>query len=467
MFLGIFDLRPRAQMKLSSYLILALIPLLALPVPGRAAVSDDVKEIRIRSTWAGLSRESPLVTELLLTPAEDGFSMTGSNSRAGDTTNLKRTVVPAEHVSELIAALELSPQPVLKLADLGISDSEIQEQIDGAVGRYEELKESSESAFALQDYRDSLRAEATLAMALTEGFRSFHTDDYPGVRIEAMFDDGSTLVVGSNSQQFLMLPWQRGEEKTYSASIAIALMKILPDGATNRERLQGPIREWGLRELVSSSMYDELSRLKSEAQAAPALRALESAFEVRNARAQDAVPAIELGPVLFAKLRLPSGVPNLWMFVRLPLNHGVLVDPEGDLNRIRGAMSVVQASPGMVALMKSHPKEDFAVNDGFGFHWLSERAKDQFVAQMAELGRFPELASSPELMRSAVLVTSGPDPDEWIVLPDGRAIHWKRFTDEPASEGTMRCDMTPVGEEEEDLWEKKPNLCFGQLVPEP
>src|SRR5690606_2838702 len=45
-----------------------------------------VDEIRIRSTWGGLSPDSPLITELVVRRSDGGFTMTGTSSRAGKLT---------------------------------------------------------------------------------------------------------------------------------------------------------------------------------------------------------------------------------------------------------------------------------------------------------------------------------------------------------------------------------------------
>lgn len=424
----------------------------------------QVESIKIRSSWGGLSPDSPLITELELKRSGNDFVMTGSNSRAHKLTAMAPVHVPAVDVVELGEALRMPPVPEFSLPEFGVPISAIQQQVDSEIEDDGEAGQYPELVAKLHAYREALRDPATLSATLTKGFSGFHTDDYPGVRIEATFSDGTTLVATSRSQQYLMLPWKRdGLGATYSPAISRALLRLLPEGATNRERLVGPIDDGTLREMVSAALYEKLSWIWAESKAGAALRVLEDAFEVSDVRAQDPTPAIKLGKVLFAELHLRGGPPNLHMAVRLPLKGDALEDPEGDVTRIRNALSLAQSAPGLAAQMAENADEEFRMSDRFGYSWLTEEAAGQFVEQMQHLQKLPELKADPRLMRDAVMVEVGWSPTYWIVLPDRRAILWKKYWDSSTSPGTFHCDGIPTGDDFMDRMNQKKDLCIGKV----
>jgi hypothetical protein len=452
------------------YLLCAAILGFAFAFGARAEGGIAVEEIRIKSGWAGLSPESPLVADLVLKPSEDGYTMTGTNRRAGKLAAMAPVEVPVGDVENLVAAVKEPLQAEFAIADLGRTDEDVQAQVDSAMELDEAIEESPASAGKLRAYRESLRRPDMLAKALTAGFRSFHTDDYPRVEIEITLADGSTLVASSESQQYLMLPWAReGEAASYSPAISNALWKLLPEGATNRDRLKGPIDDFELNELIEAGLYDPLSRITAEAAAGGALAELEKTFTVEKARVQKPFAAVGLGKVLFATLRLPSGPTNLGMQVRLPLQGTALKTPEDDVERIRAALLLAQSAPGMSARMREHPQEEFRMADRFGYAWLNERTANQFIEQMKELDKLGQLGDDPDLLRGAVMVEEGKAPIYWIVLADGRSVRWKEFTDAAATTDTIRCDSIPTGEDDVDeiMKLREDDLCVGEIFPGP
>ena len=261
-----------------------------------------------------------------------------------------------------------------------------------------------------------------------------------------------------------MLPWKREDlGTTYSPAISRALQRLLPEGATNRERLDSPIDEGSLSELVRGALSDKKEMIWAESKAGVALRVLEDAFEVSDVRAQDPTPVIKLGKVLFAELRLPNGPPNLHMDVRLPLKGDALLDPEGDVTRIRNALSLAQSAPGLRARMAEDPNEEFRMSDRFGYSWLNEQTAGQFVEQMQHLRKLPELKTNLALLRGSVMVEVGWSPTYWIVLPDRRAVLWKKYRDSSTAPGTYHCDGIPTGDEFLDRMNQEKDLCIGKI----
>jgi len=428
-----------------------------------------VDEIRIRSTWGGLSPDSPLITELVVRRSDGGFTMTGTSSRAGKLTAMPPMRASTGDVAALVAAMEAPSRAKFDAGDLGRPDRDVQARIDGEMESEsgEDFPIDPAIAGRMQAYRETLRHPGDLATALTAGFRSFHTDDYPGVWVEIALSDGSKIVASSRSQQYLMLPWNRdGQPPTYSPAISQALWRLLPKGATNRDRLHGPISDFELDELVTAGLFDVLNRFDAEAKAGDALRVLEASFVVEEARAQKRLSWMQLGPVLFASLRLPDGPKNLHMKVRLPLKGSALENSDADLARLQAALSLVQRTPALAARIRDQPGEDFRIYDGFGYAWLNERTAEQFIAQMRQLGRIEQLGDNPGLMRGAVMVEEGDAPAYWIALADGRAVLWKKFTNAAATPTTVRCSSIPMGDDIDELLESRKNhLCIGRIYP--
>ena len=437
----------------------------AQPPPTVSGASAD--EVSIRSAWAGLSPDSPLITELMFKRSEAGYTMTGMNSRAGKLSAIAPVQVPVADVEALVTAANASPSAEFATVDLGRPGEDIQARIEEETDSGDDFADAPAIADKLRPYRDSLRRPEVLAATLTDGFRSFHTDDYPRVQIEITLTDGSKLAVSSRSQQYLMLPWSRkGGPSNYSTAISQALWQLLPEGATNRKRLHGPISDFELDELVSAALFDPLNQLKAEATAGEALRVLDANFAVESAKAQKRFSGMDLGPVLFASLRLPDGPENLSMQVRLPLEGDALEEPVADIERLRSALSLAQAAPALAARMRDQPGEDFRMHDRFGYTWLNERTADQFIAQMKQLGKLEELGDGPGLMRGAVMVEEGNAPAHWIVLADGRAVLWKKYTNAPATAGTARCASILTGEDIDELLQsRKDDLCIGEIYP--
>jgi hypothetical protein len=82
---------------------------------------------------------------------------------------------------------------------------------------------------------------------------------------------------------------------------------------------------------------------------------------------------------------------------------------------------------------------------------------------MQHLRKLPELKADPSLMRGAVMVEVGWSPTYWIVLPDRRAILWKKYWDSSTSPGTFHCDGIPSGDDFMDRMNQEKDLCIGKV----
>ena len=84
---------------------------------------------------------------------------------------------------------------------------------------------------------------------------------------------------------------------------------------------------------------------------------------------------------------------------------------------------------------------------GIGMQPFQAAAKKQFIEQMAEAQKLPELAKHPQLLDGAVMVTQGDDPTYWVALHDRRTVLWKRYVGSTASPGHQLCANVPASDE--------------------
>ncbi|MEP6899131.1 MAG: hypothetical protein ABI870_11415 [Rhodanobacter sp.] len=93
--------------------------------------------------------------------------------------------------------------------------------------------------------------------------------------------------------------------------------------------------------------------------------------------------------------------------------------------------------------MKAEPHTSFIVHDRADVRMPYLKIAAQFAAQMHRMKKLAELKSDGSWANGAVLVDEGDMPVDWVVLADHRAVLWKRFTDDAATPGTMRCASEP------------------------
>jgi hypothetical protein len=69
------------------WLLLVCLSCVGVACARSASVNPDISvdEVSIRSVWGGYSPDSPLITELVYKRSGDGFTLTGTNSRAART----------------------------------------------------------------------------------------------------------------------------------------------------------------------------------------------------------------------------------------------------------------------------------------------------------------------------------------------------------------------------------------------
>ncbi|MHA6204911.1 hypothetical protein ACXU4B_10835 [Dyella soli] len=427
------------------WIVAAILCCIALQAYGQAA-APTAERIVIESGWDGMSYLSPLQTRLTIVRDGASYRLTGGQSRGRDGKPQPERAIPprtvaAADVARLVDAMRAPPQPRIDLRMLEPGIGHAQPLIDKILTQTQVLPAPASLAAKVHAWRDNLRQPAVLAEAVTKGFDLRHMDSSPHIDIQVTLGDGTTLSAQSDSHQYLMLPWTNANgDRTYSAAITRALDKLLPKAATNKELLEGKFDGYDLEWILVTGLAPELARLRSEEEAPDAVRLLDANFNVKRvAYVSDKQRYVE------ADLQLPQGPPNLLLTARLPLA-GKSIANEADIARARQQLQLAQSSPVLVARMQSLPRTAFHIQDGADTIWLDQATARQFVQQMQDMKKLPELATQPALMQGAVMVAEGNPAAFWIVLADRRTVLWKQTSYEPTPTVGTSCPPVPLGD---------------------
>lgn len=433
-------------------------------------VTSAVTRIVIDDDWGGHNPTSPHLAHWVIEPQGSGFVLSGTYSQQHmetqphysrtdqrDVTNVSAQPVPAAAVDALVRALRAPPQQTVDTAVFGAAIDHAGETIDETVQRLMALNPSPALRQRILDWATTLRQGQPLAQAITVGVATdSHYDDYPHTRVEASFADGSSLVFRSGSQNMFLLPWSDASgHTTFSAELPQALAVVLPPASTNRGRLSGKPSPDELHDYLETGMGEDYALFQVQIVAPQAYAALTSHFTIR-----DINPVDMTSHGLFVTVSLPGGPPNLSLRTKLAIKGPALAKPS-DLDGMMGALNTAATATGLRQAMQSAPNEDFRIEHGIGIQPFHAEAKKQFVTQMAEAHKLPELATHPHLLDGAVIVMQGGYPTYWVALRDHRAVMWKRYIGYRAT-GHRLCAGVPVSGED---WRSVGNTdeCFGKV----
>jgi len=420
-------------------------------------VSSAVTRIVVDDDWVGLNDTSPRRSHWVIEPRGSGYVIHGKHSQQRIAskadgswteervvTNVAAHPVSGSSVDALVRALRAPPQDTIDPIVFGTEIDHAGKAIDEMVQKLVALNPPPALRQRILAWGNGLRQGQPLAQAITLGVATaFHTDDYPHARIEATFADGSRLVFSSGSQNLLLLPWSDASgHKSFSAALPRALAALLPPTSSNRERLAAEFSQRDLDDYVETGMGQDYVRFQVEIMAPQAYADLASRFTIS-----------ELNPVdmtshqLYVAVGLPEGPSNLSLHTQLAIEGQALAKPS-ELDGIMSALNTAATATGLHQAMLSAPNDDFRIKHGIGVQPFHAEAKKQFIEQMAEGHKLPELAKHPQLLDDAVMVTQGGDPTYWVALHDHRAVMWKRHVGSTASPGHRLCASVPVSEKD-------------------
>jgi hypothetical protein len=423
-------------MGITRNLFLLAAVLLGVGVVANGAPPPTVTRIEIDSRWGGLGEPQKFQIEI---------AYVGGRYRS---TNAP---VDQSKVDALVSALR---SPVLDkpdLANLGLTPAWLERhELDS-----ESVRRKWQGAGTNQQliYRRTLRNTATLEKIVPELLNSYHTDDSPGVLIQVMFDNGSSIVVCAAGQHPFMLPWRisahcipskwakRGA-MTYNADISRAVASLVPRSAVNQPRLAGDDMGSELGDAVMDSIESKWNTLDAENRAGASLAKLRDHFQIVSAEINPyhhpeygrqwddkksyAENEREAQVNLHVDLVSPRLPTNLHYALVLPFQHGNVGGTERFLVAAEPDSSALLSVGWLAQFIRSHPYAQMMIAY-VGDASMGQKAMETFTHDMHAIGKGDLVAEVARVRTQAVLLKVGDQyyATYWIVLPDRRVILWR------------------------------------------
>jgi hypothetical protein len=387
-----------------------------------AAVAENhARQVTIRSCWGGLGPRADAT--IFITRSKDAYKRDG------------QSIDPAL-VDALVTALRsaLIPQP--DPSQLGITQSWLT-----AHATSQQPHSNSDPGVPtpgqLSLFQQSFTDMKLIARVLPELFKNWHSDDYPGARIEIVLEDNSRLVAYSNSQFAYMLPWNIGAEKqeTYNPSISHAVAALLPPKTVNKDRLADDDLASELSEAVMGEIETAFDLRGVEDRVGADLARLRAKYQVTSATI-DPWLRPEYGPdkfdpdhpevnlhVILSKASFP---PNVSDEVTLQEIASRVQGIDGFLASAGKYEDLVFSVPWLEQYLIAHPKVwvriTYVHNSSFGTD-----AARRFAADMKKRER-NDLAQMGIAERDQIaLIQVGVKYAEsyWLVFPDKHMVLWR------------------------------------------
>jgi hypothetical protein len=384
------------------------------------AQQNHIVEIKIESTWGGLG--TPRQTEEVITRNGQGYK-----SKHGRIEN--------HLVESLLVALNAPPIPEPELANLGINQTWLNENAIPAVENYAaSFNDAAPNQKAL--YQASFTNETIIRQVVSTLFNFVRTDDYPSVKVEMTFDDGSSASASSDSWYLFMLPWKlkrNGEEiATYNADISRAIASLMPKKSTNRSRIAGEGLEVDLAEAVMRHIEKDWKLLDVENRAGDTLATLRATYSVESADInpyhgvaygvawKGNQPHEENLHVILRKASFPASFSENAIFL---YRDGRVSGAEDFLRSVGSYEELVLSVPWLKSLMGKYP--GYKV----GLLWVhdrsfSEKAMNLFADDMNAIGK-SSLVDEVRTEQNKIALITIQYGDYWLVLPDKRMVLWR------------------------------------------
>jgi hypothetical protein len=390
------------------------------------AQTPQIQTLSVQSAWGGLGK-----------PAHSDFSI----HRQGNSYNAGRRAVPSNSLNALMSAIQEAPIGIPTAANLGITAQWLREHADQAGGHASRLYYQDGLPDQKALFREAFEDQRTLPSRVKHVYESFHTDDYPHMRVQVVLQNGAQVTLTTESQNPYMLPWcvtaNGTTTKTYNANISRALFALLPPKFDNRGRLTDESDSFNgllsmLGEETASTVERRWDLMRAEHASADALSVLRSAYEVRSAtvnsyhdlafgKAWDGGEPHEEN--LHAAL-WRQGFPKSFTVTAILLRQNDKTEGANELLK-RAPMyeNLVFSVPWLDAYFKSHPEENAWL---FYVHGesVTDKAMYVFAADMKAAGRVDLVTRVRSVQHQAALFESG-HGDYWIILPDKTAILWR------------------------------------------
>lgn len=343
---------------------------------------------------------------------------------------LSQDIVSRDDVMALVRAMTAPVMSSPSLSNLGITRSWLATHADDAAKHFGALGESNDER--QQEFlRTSFTDLALVGRALPHVVGASWTDDPVWVYVVVRFAGGRTISAETMNQPAFMLPWTTRvggkQTQTYNADISRAVAKLLPEGAVNKDRLQGRGLMAQIVFEMDGSIRHRWRQIGAEDKAEDAIARLREKYTIRRSEVSVLndlyFGSSDLGEeALQADVRLASFPENLVVATIFPLVEGKATGLSNFLRDGDRYERVVLDNPWIMASLSKH--RDLGawlifVKDSS----MSDKAMRTFAADMHALGR-DDLAQEVSAHRLDVAVLSY-FYDELIVFPDHHAIVWR------------------------------------------
>lgn len=404
-----------------------LLTVLAFSVVSSSQLSSQsgggIRVIEIKSAWGGLG---PSANSELRIVKE------GSEFRLG------RTKISSDALNTLLAALEQPDIPSPSLPNLGIDQEWLEKnslRLPYSTMGGPEIGASDQQVL----YRQSFHDQAFMTRIVSGIFSSFHTDDYPSVKAIVSLEDGSVIMLTSDSQHPFMLPWKiemgGTAHQTFNADISRSLAAILPNKTANRSRLLGEELPDLVRIDAERALEPQLKMLDAKNRASAALSQLEQRYAVLDADI-DAFHRPEYGTEwngkqahetnLHATLKKAEFPPNLFDALVLEYKNGNAVGTDHFLSSMGGYEDLLLSESWLMEYIRSHPKVlvriSYVHDASFG-----AKALQVFTNDMHAVGKDALVSAVNAQQTEIALLIVGNEYTEsyWLLFPDGHMILWR------------------------------------------
>lgn len=335
-------------------------------------------------------------------------------------------------VAALVRALSAPTMSSPSLSNLGITPAWLADHAGDAAKHFGTLGEPNDRR-QQEFFRKSFTDLALIQRIIPNVVSANWTDDSVWVHAVLRFKNGKTISAESENQPAFMLPWTCRAKgitiRTYNADISRAVAGLLPEGAVNRERLQGEGLENEIVFEMPGAIKGEWQRIGAEDIAGDALARLRQKYIIRRSEVSEHI-GLQFGPdppkagveTLQADVRRSSFPTNLVVATVFPLEGENAIGVETFLQEGQRYERVVLDNPWIMASLNKHPKLGawlIFVKDVS----MSEKAMRIFAADMHTLGR-DDLAQEVSAHRTEIADLSYYG-DEVLLFPDHHAILWR------------------------------------------
>jgi hypothetical protein len=389
-----------------------------------ASITEAQKTVRlieIHSGWGGLGTSQN--ADVIIRSKDGAFVRDGKP-------------VDAAQVEALVTALKAPGVAKPDMENLGITSAWLKAHVASLHPRGR-AQGTETTASQRELFATSFTNPDLIVKVIPDLFRFTRSDDYPGAKVEVLFEDGSKLTAVSHSYYVYMLPWKvDGQEgDSYNAQISRAVSALMPRKTVNKERLAGDDFLTELADAVMSSIETEWNLRGSEDRAGDALAALRRNYLVTESEINpwhhpEYGTATYKGEPeemnLHATVRKSSFPPNVSDAVVLRYVNGKAGGVDEFLSTAGKYEDLALSVPWLNEFMQEHPRVPIRIsyvhNMSFG-----EKAMRTFSEDMKARGREdlvePVRVQQPQI--TLLIVGNTYSESYWLLFPDKHMMLWR------------------------------------------